>query len=219
MTDARNQNPSAGLVLCGGRSRRMGTAKYALRLGSETLLERICRIVGQTVDRVVVVAGPDQSLPELPATVHVLRDDRPGDGPLAGIARGLSWLHDGGSCVPRTGVFVTSCDAPLLRPAVIEALFGRLGNSDAVAVRHEGRVHPLCAVYRATLASHATRLLEHGERRPRMLLDAVRTEYVDSEPLQAVDPDLRSLQNANSPEEFRQLAALWQATRQEDQST
>src|SRR5829696_4122062 len=70
-----------GIVLCGGRSSRMGRPKAYLPFGNETLLQRTVRVLGEVVDPIVVVAAPDQDVPGLPPSVLVARDDREYLGP------------------------------------------------------------------------------------------------------------------------------------------
>jgi molybdopterin-guanine dinucleotide biosynthesis protein A len=65
-----------GIILCGGRSSRMGQPKAWLPFGDEVMLQRIVRIVRAVVDPVVVVAAPGQDVPELP-DVQVIRDQGP----------------------------------------------------------------------------------------------------------------------------------------------
>ena len=48
-----------GIVLCGGKSTRMGRPKLSLPFGDETMLSRVVRIVSQVVSPVVVVASVD----------------------------------------------------------------------------------------------------------------------------------------------------------------
>src|SRR5262245_8712089 len=85
-----------GIVLCGGRSTRMGTPKLALPFGPETMLARIVRLLGEVCAPIVVVAAHEQELPPLPADVPaeviVARDRRPDRGPLEGLLAGLSAL-------------------------------------------------------------------------------------------------------------------------------
>jgi molybdenum cofactor guanylyltransferase len=183
----------------------MGTAKYALRLGSETLLQRICRIVSESTGSVVVVAAPGQSLPKLAEQIVVIRDELPDQGPLAGIVRGLSFLQSGTDCSNVDRVFVTACDAPLLLPEVVTLLLNSLADADAVAVRDSGRLHPLCAAYSTKTLATAVRLLAAGERRPRVLLESVQTRILETDELRSVDPKLSSLVNVNTPEEFQTL--------------
>jgi molybdopterin-guanine dinucleotide biosynthesis protein A len=82
----------AGVVLCGGQSRRMGRPKAWLPLDAETLLQRIVRLVGQVAHPVVVVAAAGQPLPDLPADVWIVRDERNNAGPLEGLRAGLAAL-------------------------------------------------------------------------------------------------------------------------------
>ena len=58
-----------GIVLCGGRSTRMGTSKAMLPFGPETMLQRVVRLLGTVVSPIIVVAAPEQSLPKLPDEV------------------------------------------------------------------------------------------------------------------------------------------------------
>src|SRR5947207_1339844 len=102
---------SGGIILAGGKSTRMGSSKALLAFGAETMLQRVVRLLGTVVSPIVVVAAPQQSLPELPADVTVTRDEQEGRGPLEGLRAGLKAL-------PETVemAYVTSCDVPLLVP-------------------------------------------------------------------------------------------------------
>src|SRR5688572_12132394 len=101
-----------GIVLCGGKSQRMGRPKAWLPFLGESMLSRVVRLLRQVVDPVVVVAAPGQKLPPLRAEVTVIRDKHEGKGPLAGIAAGLHALAG-----KVDAAYVSSCDVPLLQPA------------------------------------------------------------------------------------------------------
>ena len=83
------------IVLCGGRSRRMGRSKAWLPFGPEVLLQRVVRRLGGA-GPVFVVAGPGQGLPELPGDVVIVRDPVADRGPLQGLTAGLEALLAGG---------------------------------------------------------------------------------------------------------------------------
>jgi len=187
----------------------MGTPKYALTLGSETLLQRICRIVSESTSSVMVVAAPDQPMPALPDGITVLRDAVPGQGPLAGITTGLNSCPSVRAGEPTQKVFVTACDAPLLQSRLIDLLYTRLADHDAIVIRSGDRLNPLCAVYDTRITGLANKLLQQGERRPRVLLESIDTRFVDEDVVREVDPQLLSLKNANTPEEFDELAAAY----------
>lgn len=181
----------------------MGRPKYLLPLHGEPLLLRMCRIVGQVVRPIVVVAAVDQIMPPLPNDVYVVTDTMAASGPLAGIQRGLQFLHD--SFPDVSAAFVTSCDAPLLRPEVVSLLCRQLSGYDAVAARQDELLHPLCAVWRTQLTIRAQQLLHEGERRPRRLLAEANTLAVDCDQLRSVDNDLSSLRNINTPADYELL--------------
>jgi molybdopterin-guanine dinucleotide biosynthesis protein A len=91
VVDANDIN-TGGIVLAGGKSTRMGTSKALLPFGPETMLQRVVRILAGVVSPVVVVAAPNQELPDLPHDVIVTRDEREGRGPLEGLRAGLKAL-------------------------------------------------------------------------------------------------------------------------------
>lgn len=184
----------------------MGCPKPLLPFGNELLIERMVRLVGSVVRPVVVVAAPGQQLPELPAPAWIVHDRQPDRGPLEGMAAGLSALGDAARAA-----FVTACDLPLLEPAVIGLLADLLAGYDAV-VPSSGRFdEPLLAVYDSAVLPQIEALLAGGQRRPAALFPRVRTLRVPLGRLREVDPQLRSLRNVNSPDDYRralQLAGL-----------
>ncbi len=185
----------AAVVLCGGLSTRMGRAKATLPFGSEGLLSRVVRACAEACGRIVVVAADGQHLPALPHGTRVVRDERPEQGPLEGIAAGLA-------AVDAPAAFCTSCDVPFLRPELIGRMFSALGDAAAVQAVVEGKAQPLLAVYRASLAPKAARLVAAGRRRVIFLVEGERVHLLDEEAVRAVDPDLRSFRNLNTPEEY-----------------
>ena len=188
----------AGIVLCGGGSRRMGQAKYQLQFHGETLLQRICRIVQPEVSQILIVAAEDQEIPQSGNQTKVLRDEIPDAGPLAGISQALTFLQS--SAASPVAAFVTSCDVPLLKPEVISLLRHQLTEQyDAVAVRDTDFIYPLCAIYRTTAATTAAHLIASGERRAVALSENLRTYWVPLDTIRTVDPELESLMNLNTP--------------------
>ena len=198
----------AGIVLCGGNSRRMGQSKALLPFGNESMLQRVIRIMSQVTSPIVAVKADNQALPPLPEQLLITQDRTPGQGPLEGIRMGLQALkqHPGHT---HTAAYVTSCDVPLLQPAFIQAVANCLGDADAVVVVEDGFRHPLAAVYRTSVIPVIDSLLEAGKRRPLFLFDQVKTVLVSTQDLLEADPELDSLANLNEPEDY--LAALRRA--------
>ena len=188
---------AGGIVLCGGKSTRMGAAKETLPFGSETMLQRVVRLLGTTVSPIVAVAARDQELPALPADVIVARDEREARGPLEGLRAGLKALPESVDAA-----YVTSCDVPLLEPAFVEHMLVLLGDHDIAVMEIDGFTHPLSAVYRRAVLPRVESLLAQDGLRPVFLFDAVRTRRVLPDEMRVADPDLRTLRNLNTREDY-----------------
>jgi molybdopterin-guanine dinucleotide biosynthesis protein A len=195
------------IILCGGRSQRMGRDKATLPFGlNETMLQRVVRLVSEAIpaDRIVCVAAPSQPLPQLPDAVRVVFDPTPHAGPLAGLATGLAASEH-----EADAAFVVGCDAPLLKPEFVARMFDLLGDYQ-IAAAHDGqRWHPLSAVYRTNLGRQIEELLQSGTRSLVALIESCRTRRVNASELRDVDPELETLFTCNSPQEYH--AALERA--------
>jgi molybdopterin-guanine dinucleotide biosynthesis protein A len=186
-----------GVVLCGGDSTRMGRPKAWLTVGTETMLQRVVRLVGEAVGPVVVVAAPEQQTPPLPASVEMVRDQTPGLGPLHGFACGLHALSG-----RVEAVYLSGCDAPLLKPTFVQRMIGLLGEH-AACVPHDGvRFYPLSAVYRIDALAAARQRIEAKRTRLLDLFDVLPTRVVPVDALRDVDAELDSLRNVNTPQEY-----------------
>jgi molybdopterin-guanine dinucleotide biosynthesis protein A len=197
---------AAGVVLAGGRSSRMGSAKAALEWHGSTLLYRTAAVLARSVDGpVVVVRAPGQRLPPLPPGVTTTEDPVSGLGPMQGIAAGLAAVADHAELA-----FVCSTDLPFLHPAYVTRVLDLLRDPgvDLVMPVTGGYRQPLAAGYRTGLAPLISGLLAEGDLRPGMLPRHFAAALPDAAALLAdpdldrLDPDLASVRNVNTPEEY-----------------
>lgn len=203
---------SAGVVLAGGRSSRMGVPKAALEWHGSTLLARTVGILARaTGGPVVVVRASGQDLPELPERTVVVDDPRDGRGPVQGIAAGLGALRGRADIA-----FVSSTDLPFLHPAFVRRLLRVLGQGDPADVAlpvARGFRQPLAAAYRVSLADAADRLVQQGRLRPAFLFDQCTVEQLDDAALTTdpalaeLDPELDSVVNVNTPADYQAARA------------
>lgn len=183
-------------LLAGGRSSRMGRDKALLDAAGATFLERIAA-AARPLARSIAVVGREAA----PEPFVAVPDLRPGLGPLAGIESALA--------AARTpAALVVACDLPMVTTAFFERLVARASEApDRILVVEDadGRVTPLCGVYPATAREVAARLLDEGERRPRMLLDAVGSRALAFAEYRDLPGASRLLENVNTPDEYRRL--------------
>jgi len=173
----------AGLVLAGGRGRRMGGIdKPFAVLGGRRLIDCVLARAGPQVSRLAVSAAGDPArfaglgLPVL--------SDPPGleafAGPLAGVLAGLAWA----AALPPPGVAglaVFPADTPFLPADFVERGMAALGGGAEVAVAASGgRLHPTVAVWRVDLEGRLRRLVtDRGLRRADRLVEHFRAAPVD----------------------------------------
>ena len=178
---------TAGFVLVGGSSSRMKRDKALLPWRGEALVENIARIVERAAGNVALVGRT-----EIPGIqeFEFLPDLRPVCGPLGGLeaalASGRGELN-----------LILACDLPLLDSGFLEQLLAKAGTSDAkcvVAASPDGRVHPLCAVYRNDCLPMIQAALDAGQLKLMDLLASVRAEYFNMK---------TPIWNVNTPEELR----------------
>jgi len=202
----------------------MGTPKAALEWHGSTLLRRTVGIVARaTSGPVVVVRASGQQLPDLPNGTTIIDDPREGKGPVQGIAAGLAALAGQAQTA-----FVTSTDLPFLHPAFIRRVLRVLdqpdgdpeggepeggepdGRPDVALPVARGYPQPLAAAYRTGLAGLAERLVKEDRLRPAFLFAECAVTRLDdaqllTDPvLAALDPDLDSVLNVNTPDDYAQ---------------
>jgi molybdenum cofactor guanylyltransferase len=191
---------TTAIILAGGRSSRMGTPKALLSFDGEPLIVHLVRRLAPVFGEVIVVAAPDQVLPNL--CVTTVRDEVAYQGPVGGIAYGLR-------AAAGEFAFVTSCDSVFLRLAVVSYLLSLKDDVDTVVPRWGGRVQPLLAVYRRSILPQFEAQIASGELRAAAVLDKVRTRTVGEEEIRAVDPEGLSFFNMNSPRDYYDALSRW----------
>ena len=177
------------IVLAGGTAVRMdGVDKASIELDGVTLLERA---LAATMTAVEVVVVGDQVPTTRPVT-WTTEDPRSG-GPAAGLLAGLDRFLR-----PPDLVAVLAVDMPRVSPGTFARLLDAVGAADGAQLTdRDGRVQPLCAVYRRTsleAARPASQEDEHGLSVQRLLstLDLVPVRAVDRE-AEDVDTDKTGL--------------------------
>jgi len=185
-----------GLVLAGGRSRRMGRDKAALAIGGgESQLARSVALLRRHITKVFVSVRADQRDDPARAGFDLIEDRYDGKGPAAGILSALETFPD-------VSWLVLACDLPRVDDETIAVL---LDNADpgfaATAYRsvNDGLPEPLCAVWHPRAAALLREQFEQDRLCPRKALIGW------SVPLLA-QPTPGALDNVNTPEDLARVA-------------
>jgi FdhD protein len=204
------------IILAGGLSRRMnGTRKAFLRLGDETFLERILRLLSPLFDRRFIVTNEPELYSGFDA--RVVCDRKKGMGPLMGLYSGLT---ESGSEMS----FVTAVDTPLVAESLVRHLVEAGGECDARVPLWEGRTEPLCAVYARRCLPAIESVLDQGKNvagknvaehtataRIVSFFPLIRACLVEESTVRRLDPRGLSFFNVNTLADFDALRAVYAA--------
>ena len=192
----------AAIILAGGQSRRMGRNKALLPLPDNaqiTFVEHMATLLHRYCSDVVLVARDEQQagMYDTVPYVRLITDQIPGIGPLMGLYSGLSALSS-------SHALATAVDMPFLQPAMIEFLLTQWhhDNDELLVPVVDDIPQVLCAIYATTLLPTIELRLNEGRRDPRSLLTMAHVRSIEEAQLRAIEPELRSFVNINTPDEM-----------------
>ena len=194
-----------GLLLAGGRSRRMGGREKALlTVSGKPLLRHVIEAVEPQVASLVLNANGDP-LRYAEFGVPVAGDVVEGfAGPLAGVLTGMEWAREN---VPGCRwVASFPCDAPLVPADLIARLLAaaRDAGADMACARSGGRDHPVFGLWPIGLAGELRRaVVAEGLRKVDAWTGRYRLARAEFETSPA-DPFF----NINRPEDLSAAEAL-----------
>jgi molybdopterin-guanine dinucleotide biosynthesis protein A len=195
--DEQDKALITGLLLAGGRARRMGGEdKGLLPLAGQPLAAWAFKNLSAQVDSLLISANRNhERYRELGAEVV---SDTLGDfsGPLAGFAAGLAQIQ--------TPWLVTvPCDSPLVVPDYVSRLWAAIepGGIDAVVAHDGNRLQPVFSLLRRGVLGDLEAFLDLGERKIDLWLERLSWRIVDFSDA----PDM--FLNVNTPEDLARVEA------------
>ncbi len=200
--------PITGVILAGGlNSRFHGRAKALLEIDGRRILDRLMDVYAGFFDETIIVTN--DPLGYLDWNAQIVTDVLPQRSALTGIHAGLFYTRT-------EHAFIAACDIPFLKAAVVRVVLDAVSSDiDAVMPETNRGFEPLCAVYAARLVDAAAQHVKKGDFKIRRAFRKRRIRAVSEKRLRAVDPDLVSFFNINTPED---LAAAGQVIRNQTAS-
>ena len=195
---------TAGIILAGGRSTRMGRDKALLPLpdnANTTFVEHLATLLSaQCSEVVLVVRSQEQATLYEHLSIPIITDETPDVGPLMGLYTGLHTIQ-------ASHALVTAVDMPFVQSKMITFLLSQPHIENTLLVPVVNDIpQVLFALYPRSVLSLIEERLRAGRRDPRSLLEVVPVQYIDEAQLREVDPQLRSFVNVNTPEDYSPLS-------------
>jgi molybdenum cofactor guanylyltransferase len=190
-----------GVLLAGGKSRRMGEDKRFILVGQQTLFDRSLTVLRELFEVVYVVIAQDG--PPLQADVPVVRDLIPDCGSLGGLYTGLRLAKT-------QHIFVVACDMPFLAPHVIRHIVQLKDSADIVISRWATRLQPTHAVYSRNCLPVIEEMMTLHNRKIHSMIShpSLRVCVVPETEIRHIDHEGRSMFNINTPSDLEQARSV-----------
>lgn len=186
--------PVSCLILCGGKSKRMGRPKAFLPYGGTTMISHILNVVQDLFAETFLIANEPETFEDF--EVDVVKDILPYRGPLGGILSGLlvaQYPH----------AFVIACDMPLVEPKLIRQLVGQRHEHDVVVASHEDGIEPLLGVYSKNCIKPIEESLFNGDLSLKDFLSGLNSATFEI--AEESEEGLPAYFNVNTPQDYSRL--------------
>ncbi|WP_422447543.1 molybdenum cofactor guanylyltransferase [Thermoanaerobacterium sp. DL9XJH110] len=200
----REKMACSAVVLCGGKSSRIGVKNKALlKIGGLTIIERIYSVLAPIFDEVFIVANSPAELLDLNPEFSIYTDETESRGPLSGIYTGLIKMKGEAG-------FFCACDMPFLNEELIKYLIKSSAGWDVTCPRKDNYVEPLHSVYRKTCIEQIKKLLNSpGAAKVQSLYRQVKTNFVDIKNLPCKTGPYDFF-NVNTWEDYRKAIEIYE---------
>ena len=186
----------SGVILAEGESRRMGSDKSLLSIDGARFIDHVYTRMATLFDEVIIVTNSPQLYSDIPC--HKVPDLYPGKGALAGIHAGLKQAQN-------ERVFVVGCDMPFISTELVRKICTYAMQGDLILPLSSSGHEPLHALYGKSCLTAMEHVLDKGQQRISLFFDQVRVKEVSGRELGRIDPEEKSFQNINTPEDYFKL--------------
>ena len=202
------QPKTSGIVLAGGRSRRLGRPKALEPFLGEPMIRRVIDRISLIADDLVFVVNDQEQASALPVSIESINlpykmasDLYPEGGSLGGIYTGLS-------AADSPWAFVVACDMPFLNMELVRHMLGLRDGHDAVVPRTNGYPEPTHALYSKSCLPFIEARLRNNDLKIDRFFDDVDVLFVEEEEVRKFDKDLLSFFNVNTQDDLDRALSL-----------
>jgi len=184
-----------GIILAGGKSRRMGENKAFAEIGGVRLVDRTIALFRDLFDEIILVTNEPSDYLDLDVTI--VTDIIPGKGALGGIYTGLFFARS-------DRVFAAACDMPFLNRSFIMWMMETSADCDVLVPAPADGLQPLHAVYSRRCLPAIKKLIDDERLQIRLFYKRCRTVEISESVLRSFDPEAIMFLNINSPDDLEQ---------------
>ena len=182
-----------GILLCGGKSLRMGTDKALLELKSMPMVTYPLKIMQQFCSEILISVN-DRRLDFL--GYPTIRDQIQDIGPMGGLQACLKYSTNNLN-------LVLACDMPLINGLLMKKMIWVAEQYDAVVPMLNHRPEPLYALYKKNILEAVEQSIGQKVYSLQKLLSKLNVCYIETE-----DDQINELVNVNTPSEIENYERL-----------
>lgn len=176
-----------GIILCGGKSSRMGADKGLLSIGGKAMIAHVIEALKPLCSEILLVTS-NKDYEQF--GYSLVPDNTENFGPVAGVLSGLNASKNDLN-------LVLSCDVPFVLTALLKQLTEQIGSHDAIAASSADGVHPLVGAYRKRCTEYFELAVRSEEHRLRTVF-----ERLFSTTLLVSSDEMDQLKNFNEPRDL-----------------
>jgi molybdopterin-guanine dinucleotide biosynthesis protein A len=195
----------SGVILAGGLSKRLnGRDKAMIAIHGKPILDHIVAVYSDIFSEIILVTNTPQAY--LNWNMLTVTDLLTTRSSLTGIHAGLFYAS-------RPYVFVSACDAPFLKPELVQLLISQARpGTDAVIPETANGLEPLCAVYSKSCMKTIESHIQQEKLKIQRVFQESRINRISEARVRKADPDLVSFVNINTPEDLMAVKSLEKET-------
>jgi molybdopterin-guanine dinucleotide biosynthesis protein A len=194
-----------GVILAGGKGVRLGKNKALIKINGRYLIEWIIEPYREIFNEIIISTNAP-SVYEFTG-IKTVKDIIPNKGPLVGIFSALRESLN-------NRIFVSACDMPFIKPALINYMERKSKGYDVVVPSiGEGMLEPLHALYKKSCLPAIEQAIKSNRARIVSFYSDVRVFEIGREEIIRLDPELRSFFNINTKEDLKEARKLFKPGR------
>lgn len=201
------ENIKSCIILCGGKSSRMGQDKGSMIIQNKPMIKHILTTLNHQISEAIIVLNNPERIAKYSKfidpsdytyTIRFVEDEIKDKGPMPGILTGLTQI---------TGKYslVLPCDSPYVSASYISTIFNEIDESfDAVVPYHDSEnklktSEPLHSIYSKNIIPEIEGLISQDILHIKGLIEKIDTKFVliDNKKIEK-----KEFRNLNRPEDI-----------------
>ena len=181
-----NENIKSCIILCGGKSSRMGRDKGSMIIQDKPMIKHVLSALNHQINEAIIVLNNQDRIgkyskfinPEdYTYTITYVEDKIKNKGPMPGIMTGLSYIHS-------NYALVLPCDSPYVSKNYITTIFSEIdADYQAIVPYHDNddklkTSEPLHSIYNKNIVPIIENLVNEDVLHIKGLIEKIDTKFV-----------------------------------------